>query len=378
MTFYQFVASYQGGEKAATRYLGINITEYFVKRNISVFNNIVSRKIFGAIFVLEILYKPFITIYGDMLSIEIIRVMNFTWFFFVIFYFVVFVFLFFQCTKSILMIKLSSDVKTNGYLIRDINNMFLKKTLKERSDKNAIELLAQDLAYLHEAIRLDDNPELQGRYNQLIYSIFSEYMKRKKYEISVIEKKGKILKNQVPWIYNANYEAHLIMEILEEKYFQLDDDNIRLVSNFHIDLLELNFKRAVLEGYNKVSCNIFKWVQCMRYNIFAQQNSFPEKLNITLRGLLLTNINAVVVANYTYLSCYINAIGTYLLIKLHELSDKTQKQKRIKEIVKKAFTASNMNIDEYINMIEKECRICRCEINYVQKEKIKEYLMRTF
>lgn len=643
LTFYQFVASYQGGEKAATRYLGINITEYFVKRNISVFNNIVSRKIFGAIFVLEILYKPFITIYGDMLPIEMIRVMNFTWFFFVIFYFVVFVFLFFQCTKSILMIKLSSDVKTNGYLIRDINNMFLKKTLKERSDKNAIELLAQDLTYLHEAIRLDDNPKLQGRYNQLIYSIFSEYMKRKKYEISVIEKKGKILKNQVPWIYNANYEAHLIMEILEEKYFQLDDDNIRLVSNFHIDLLELNYKRAVLEGYNKVSCNryecvsmkaeenvfdaaewknvtleiyqkmsnkqkqniirilgsgknrkqdfyeyycndcistlivreidsifagerkqkdfleifgqimkeerindfcaqiirdkiicynkfdageilfqlseknctylfvymvmyysiyrfrfeweyinvnvlqtlwkrhsdmqddagdiikkirnsnighrfedemyikfmdyvnarvegelfdriyadkvldvfyiwvikncvinpnefmysiyqdkfdmgtqiiiinelskhgelmecnsIFKWVQCMRYNIFAQQNSFPEKLNITLRGLLLTNINAVVVANYTYLSCYINVIGTYLLIKLHELSDKTQKQKRIKEIVKKAFTASNMNIDEYINMIEKECRICRCEINYVQKEKIKEYLMRTF
>lgn len=643
LTFYQFVASYQGGEKAATRYLGINITEYFVKRNISVFNNIVSRKIFGAIFVLEILYKPFITIYGDMLPIEMLRVMNFTWFFFVIFYFVVFVFLFFQCTKSILMIKLCSDVKTNGYLIRDINNMFLKKTSKERRDKNAIELLEQDLIYLHEAIKLDDNPELQGRYNQLIYSIFSKYVKRKQYEISVIEKKGKILKNQVPWIYNANYEAHLLMEILEEKYFQLDDDNIRFILNFHIGLLELNFRRAVLEGYSKVSCNryecvsmrmeekvfdvtewkkvtleiykkmsnkqkqniirilgieknckhdfyeyysndcisslivreidsifagereqkdfieifgqimneerinnfcaqiirdkiicynkfdareilfqlseknctylfvymvmyysiyrfrfeweyinvnvlqtlwkrhgdmqddagdiikkirnsnighrfedemyikfmdyvnarvegelfdriyadkvldvfyiwvikncvinpdelmysiyqdkfdvgtqiiiinelskhgelmecnsIFKWVQCMRYSIFAQQNSFPEKLNITLRSLLLTNINAVVVANYTYLSCYINVIGTYLLIKLHELSDKTQKQKRIKEIVKKAFTASNMNIDEYINMIEKECRICRCEINYVQKEKIKEYLMRTF
>lgn len=69
LTFYQFVASYQGGKKAATRYLGINI---FVKSNISVFNNIVSRKIFGEIFVLEILYKPFITIYGDMLTIEIV------------------------------------------------------------------------------------------------------------------------------------------------------------------------------------------------------------------------------------------------------------------------------------------------------------------
>lgn len=36
LTFYQFVASYQGGEKAATRYLGINITEYFVKKKIKI------------------------------------------------------------------------------------------------------------------------------------------------------------------------------------------------------------------------------------------------------------------------------------------------------------------------------------------------------
>ena len=37
-----------------------------------------------------------------------------------------------------------------------------------------------------------------------------------------------------------------------------------------------------------------------------------------------------------------------------------------------------MDIDEYINMIEKECYMCRCEINYVQKEKMKEYLLQTF
>lgn len=159
-------------------------------------------------------------------------------------------------------------------------------------------------------------------------------------------------------------EDDLMYSIYHDKFDR--DTQITIINELskHDELMEFN--------------SIVKWVQCMRYNKFAQQNSFPEKLNITLRGLLLTNVNAVVVANYTYLSCYINVIGTYLLIKLHELSDKTQKQKRIKEIVKKAFTASNMNIDEYINMIEKECRICRCEINYVQKEKMKEYLMKTF
>ena len=39
LTFYQFVASYQGNERSVTRYLGINITEYFVKKKIKIFNS---------------------------------------------------------------------------------------------------------------------------------------------------------------------------------------------------------------------------------------------------------------------------------------------------------------------------------------------------
>lgn len=106
----------------------------------------------------------------------------------------------------------------------------------------------------------------------------------------------------------------------------------------------------------------------------------PEKLNITLRSLLLTSINAVIVANYAHVNRYFygDDIGAYLLVKIHELSDKTRKQKQIKEIIKNAFIASSMDIDEYINMIEEECYKCRREINYVQKEKMKEYLMKTF
>ena len=104
------------------------------------------------------------------------------------------------------------------------------------------------------------------------------------------------------------------------------------------------------------------------------------KMNITLRSLLLTNINAVIVVDYAQVNryFYVNVMGEYILVKIHELTDKTRKQKRIKEIVKNAFIASNMTIDEYINMIEEECRKCRCEINYVQKENMKEYLIKTF
>lgn len=645
LTFYQFVASYQGGEKAATRYLGINITEHFVKKKIKIFNKIISKKMFGVLLILEILYKPIMTIYGDTLGASSISIINFGWFLFAIGYFILFVMLFIQCTKSILMIKMSSDIKRNGYIISEINKEFLKKTMKERISKNSIDLLRRDFVNLHDAIQEDENTESQGRYNQLILLIFTDYIGGKQYEISNIEKKRRILRNQVPWIYNSNCEVHLLQEIIDEIYFQLDEQNVRSILNFYIDLIRLNLIRAKLAGYSKVRFNrydglsmkadekifdvsewkdvtlniyqklsdkkkqelicllqrglnqeqdfyeqyckqcindlirvefdyiflgkreqkdfikifgqiikdkhfndfctqiigdkiisynrfdageiisqlseknctylfsyivlyysiyrfrfewkyinlnvlrtlwnhhssmqddaeeviekirnsnighrfdkkmyfkfveyinasidgelinmiyndkildmfyvwvikisviaqndliysiykdnwniniqiaiinelskhdelmgcesICNWVQYMRYDTFAMQKTFPEKLNITLRCLLLTNINAVIVENYAHTNHYFyeEVIGVYLLVKFYELSDKTRKQKQMKEIVKKAFIASNMDIDEYINMIDEECDICRCKINYVQKVKMKEYLMKIF
>ncbi len=645
LTFYQFVASYQGNEKSVTRYLGINITEYFVKKRIKIFNRIISKRMFGILLILEILYKPFITIYGENIGASTISIINFIWFLFAIGYFILFVMLFIQCTKSILMIKMSSDVKRNDNIISEINKDFLKKTIKERISKKAIDLLRRDFVNLRYGIQDDDNTGLQGRYNGLIQLIFIEYIQRKQNEISDIEKRERIVNNQVPWIYNSNCEVCLLQEVINEIYFQLDEQNIKLIMNFYIDLIRLNFMRSKQAGYNRVRFNrydssctklegkifdviewkdvllqiyqklsdenkqeliwllqrdvkqeqnfyeqyckecikdlirleiesvfsgkreqkdfvkifgqiikenyfndfcsqlimdkiiyhnrfdagkiigqlsgenctylfvyiviyysiyrfrfdweyininvlralwkyhssmqddaekvikkiqksnighrfekkmyfkfmeyinesvdgelfniiyndkildlfyvwviktsvinqddlmysiyvdnlcmdikvaiineltkhdelmgyesIYTWVQYMRHSTFATYSSILGKMNITLRSLLLTNINAVIVVDYAQVNrCfYVNVMGEYILVKIHELTDKTRKQKRIKEIVKNAFIASNMTIDEYINMIEEECRKCRCEINYVQKENMKEYLIKTF
>lgn len=64
-----------------------------------------------------------------------------------------------------------------------------------------------------------------------------------------------ILRNQVSWIYNSNCEVHLLQEIIDEMYFQLDEQNIRSILNFHIDLIRLNLIRAELAGYSKVRFN---------------------------------------------------------------------------------------------------------------------------
>lgn len=256
LTFYQFVASYKRSEKAATRYLGINVTEYFIMKNVSAFNKIVSKKWFGFMFVLEILYKPITVIFNNMFSARLSSVINFVWYVFVIFYFVIFVILFFQCTKCILVIKFCSDAKTNGSIIRDINKMFLQKNWHERLNKYSVELLNEDFNDLRCAIESDDNSDLQPRYNHLIYKIFNTYIQQKSDEIEKIQKDSKIVKNQIPWIYNSNSEIHLLQEILDEECFIFDNEKIIFL--FHIQLLQLNLKRAQLAGYQKISCKKYE------------------------------------------------------------------------------------------------------------------------
>lgn len=645
LTFYQFVASYQGSEIGINRYLGINIKEFFVKKKIKVFNNFISKKGFGIIVILEILYKPFITIYRAVLPIKTISIMNFIWFGFAITYFVLFVIIFYQCTKSVLVIKMLSDAKTQEFVMEDINRIFLKKTVKDRIKYTNIELLRKDFRCLYYAIKDDDNYGLQEKYDKLISFIFEDYRKQKEHEFSLRKKYNIEFKNQKNWIYNTKKEVSLLQEIIDEKYFRVDKENIEKIMNFYLDVCKQNISRAELEGYDQINynkyislslnennsifdasgwkevlleiyikmdderrqslihrlyieiCNrqelyasycdeclksfitmevndIFKekrkqkdvidlfgtiineenfndylteiirdrigyynkidieeilkqlskqnctylftyivmyyslyrfqfeweffnikmlrvlwnyhgdmksdeeaviqkikntnighrfekkmytklmeyidaspngnlfntvckdgildafyiwtikssvtnsdevmyciyqddydmasqiaiinevskhdellecqtiaeWLQYMKYKTFVGQTSFPEKLEISLRCLLLTGMHVLVVIAFMREKSYLRAdiFGIYILIKINELSHKVQNQDDIKGIVRNAFIARNMNVDEYIDMIERECSICRSEINYVQKEKMKEYLLKTF
>ena len=252
LTFYQFVASYQGNKKAVNQYLGINIAEFFVKKNVKFFNKIISKKYFGGIILLEFLYKPFITVYGGLISTEVIRFVNFLWYFFAVTYFCLFAFLFFRCTKSILMIKLYSSTPMNDLAIDEINKNFIKKTVKEQITQNAIELLEKDMDNLRVAIQIDDDTKLQKKYNCLINIIFGKYTTQKKNKKSITKEILKRLNKQISWIYNVNREVYLLQEILEEKYFTLDEENIWHVFRFGINLLNENFEQAKLEGYEEI------------------------------------------------------------------------------------------------------------------------------
>lgn len=44
LTFYQFVASYNESKEIATNYLGRNIIDYFIAKNMKIFNPIMSKE----------------------------------------------------------------------------------------------------------------------------------------------------------------------------------------------------------------------------------------------------------------------------------------------------------------------------------------------
>ncbi len=114
--------------------------------------------------------------------------------------------------------------------------------------------------------------------------------------------------------------------------------------------------------------------------LLEKLNAENMRLSAENRNLTVQNQKLLVVIAFMREKSYLRAdiFGIYILIKINELSHKDQNQDDIKGIVRNAFIARNMNVDEYIDMIERECSICRSEINYVQKEKMKEYLLKTF
>lgn len=645
LTFFQFVVSYQENKREVTQYLGRNLTSYFIKKNIFLIDNLLYKNYFKIIVVLEVLYKPFITIFYRILPIKLISFMNFIWFVFVIVYFLIFIVIFFQCAKCILGINMISDKEVIKLLINDINRKVLKKISKNKNNPKKINILHQNFVVLGRYIKSDHNYELQEEYNELIIEILNNYIEQKDYEISEIEKKGKVSKNQIAWLYNAMREINLIQEIIDEKFFKLDTYNKIHIICFYFKLLELNFKRAELAKYNRIKCNkyeeikfsknkevfdvvdwkdttlklydiadnvkikqrlvstlydgiykkqdmyvyyckeciqniirdeirsishnidkqiefiavfeavlkdeyindicgqalcceitenkkynfgdvldqlneinskylfsyiiiyysiyrfrfgwekfdiemlrklwkhlgnmrddieiivkriestnikhrfnrqiylkfidyiesedndlykriydektldvfyiwiikmcvisqddivylscqdnldydlkiaivnelsmhdellccnnIINWIYYIRYSIFMKQDIFPIKLKVTLRNLLITGLNIRAVLNYLNENEYYyrNSIGMYLLIKLEEIPSNIRMTKKIRGVVSKAFIANDMEINEYITMLENECKICSCEINYVQKEKIKNYLIKSF
>ena len=119
--------------------------------------------------------------------------------------------------------------------------------------------------------------------------------------------------------------------------------------------------------------NVKKMIFQMQYNDFRQLEDWSEKLHISLRSLLLMNmrISDELLDNKVQYFHYAS-VGQYLLIR-HARENNIGEMK--KNLVRKAYVASDMSIQEYMEHLYSECCICGVELSYIEKEKMKSYLM---
>ena len=221
--------------------------------------------------------------------------------------------------------------------------------------------------YEKDVIEKMKNSNIGHRFNDEMYKKLMEYINIE-YDGGLFDRiyTEDILDVFYVWVIKA-----CVVNKNRELYYVYEN---KLNIDIQINIINELSKHEELLEYD----SIHEWVKWMSYYTFRKQSSIPKKLDITLRNLLLTDMNPEMIAKNASNSYHEKEIGTYLLIKLDELSDTTPKEKQVKEVVKNAFILSGMNMNEYIDLLEKECNICNCKINYVQKEKIKAYLLSTF
>lgn len=361
MTFYQFVASFQGNSNSVTKYLGFNLTEYYIKKKVLTFNLIVSKPYFYILFILEALYKPILKIYGNFFQENLIRILNFLWYSFVIFYFVIFIILFWQCTQSILILKRMSEPKRNGTVIRDINKTFVKKSLRERMTIRSIELLKSDIKNLRQAIIEDNNPKrLQIMYNDLIIQIFDSYITNRKKEINKIIEKKKVDKNQVGWVYNAQMECILLKEILNENYLTIDEELKKYICTLHLNLVKLLMIRASLDGYKHINKELY----LQELSVFDENNilldcrywkeltiSIFKNSNVEIRKHLINSLYKGYLSAEIMFQEYCNqSILNLIRMNIDEIFSKNKSQNEFAQIFGKLIRTKEFN-DYYAKLI---------------------------
>lgn len=299
MTFYQFVASFEGSVGLGNKYLGINLIEYLIKQKVSMFHLVISRWYFCILFILEVLYKPIISLYGEMFSSKMICIFNFLWYSFVVFYFLIFIIFCLQCTKSTLEVKNIYSTKIKMEIIDDINKKFVKILMRESKKNRMVDVLYSAMKQIGFYIKQDKNPEwIQEGYNNLIVLIFDCYISKKQKEINEIVKKN--MNEQKEWIYESRIENIILKEIFDKKYYNVYKKLNKYICEIHLELIKLTMQMEVLDGIN----NINTYYQAYQFNRLNNQEScfdcsewerftihIFKNVNFELRKYLIDNLS---------------------------------------------------------------------------------------
>lgn len=365
LTFYQFIVSFQGtGDNSGQKYLGINLIEYYVNMEVRFFKRIISTQLFKWLFILEILYKPIISVYGKKISNNVITICNFFWYAYVVFSFAVFGILFLKCAKCVWSLKFATDIQENENITNHINSDFMRRTFRQRLRKTKIEMLIDDMESLGWYIKQEDDSRFYGRYKRLIMDISDVYQKTKEEEITCLLTKNKEVKNQVAWIANMENECYLLSNFIKEKYIQLDPSMEKYIQNLHLKLLKLNLMRASFEGKKNIYIDILKKdknsVDCREWGELTE--AIFEKCTLENKKNMIENLYCEYLNKSSWIQLYCEKILEWLLKK--EIRDVFADKRQQKELV---YVFEGVLYDDKFNEVYAR-ELSECLISYNEKK----------
>lgn len=247
LAFYQYVESHNVNKEC---YLGENIISACMKYETSVINNIISNDLFKLGCLFEILYKPFIIVYKDILTISVIQILTFVWYAFALFCLVVFFLLFFRSARCILNLTSHYNFETYKSIVFQINHDFLRKMKNRRTREFDFVSLENSFYKLNKFIDQDENKKSPNKYNELIEIIFISYSMYKEDKVRKLIIKSNQAEIDVKQC--ANSEIRLLQRILDDEYFVLNEKNLICAFKFLNKLLKLNFDKIDLAEDYKI------------------------------------------------------------------------------------------------------------------------------
>lgn len=128
-----------------------------------------------------------------------------------------------------------------------------------------------------------------------------------------------------------------------------------------------------LSKHEEIACNskTLEIVFYLQQSYFSKSEFFAERIRMSFRSLLLTNIpasQAYMEKNPTLGYCV--SFGEYILTKVSENIDIKDKEKYILA----AFENKDMSVDDYISYLYEESKACGMPLNKVKLKRMKEAL----
>lgn len=215
LTFYQFLASYLTiGEQYS--FLGINITEYYVKRRIRFFGRL-SNIMIVVLIVWESIYKPVTVVFKQYLGDLLLSFMNCVWFLIAVFYFILMGLILYQCAAVAIEIKSCSHILIMNHIAKEIGKqVIIDKSIFKKEKNRAVDLLIRDIESIVRYIDEDNRVEkCLYWYRDILDCVLEKYIQNKTKEIGRFNRDFKVRKNQIPPLYIARRELSALYTLLK-------------------------------------------------------------------------------------------------------------------------------------------------------------------